>query len=86
MSGQGELILKDGGIYTGGVENGMRSGHGTMIYSQKSVLYSYVGNWLQGKKHGKGTLKWKSGQIYTGGFENGKLSGQGELILKDGGI
>jgi hypothetical protein len=47
----------------------------------------YVGDWLNGLKHGYGVLKFaehKLGFSYEGGWNFGKFSGNGTFIWKDG--
>ena len=51
FSGQGVFRWTNGCIYEGEVANGLRCGHGTLRHEPSGV--SYVGNWLNGKKHGQ---------------------------------
>ena len=44
----------------------------------------YVGEFLNGKKHGQGTFTFISGSIYVGEFRNGMKNGQGILTYPDG--
>jgi hypothetical protein len=44
----------------------------------------YVGDMVDGKKHGEGTYTWKDGTVYVGSWVDGKKHGEGTITYKDG--
>ena len=44
----------------------------------------YVGEEIDGKRHGQGTVTYSNGKKYVGGFKNGKKHGQGTITWSDG--
>lgn len=64
-----------------GCEGDCENGIGTWTYTDQTI---YVGDWLDGLKHGKGKETWPNGYIYTGGFSDSEWKGQGTLIFPDG--
>jgi hypothetical protein len=46
----------------------------------------YVGEVIEGKRHGKGTILWPDGTRYIGTFRNNMRHGPGTMILPDGTI
>ena len=42
-------------------------------------LFTYVGEWKDGKEHGHGTLTNSDGEKYVGGYKDGRRHGQGIL-------
>jgi len=57
------------GIYTGDWKNDKPNGTGTLIFDKKfsdmGYPVKYVGEWLDGDKHGQGTATWKDGGIMS---------------------
>ena len=41
----------------------------------------YVGEEIDGKRHGQGTVTYSNGKKYVGEFKNGKKHGQGKLVV-----
>lgn len=84
----GTLIYKNGNEYTGGFENNMRQGHGTLTYADNNPyeLKSYTGYFKDDKPHGEGELIWINGNRYKGAFEYGYFHGEGKrTFIKFGG-
>ena len=44
----------------------------------------YVGEEIDGKRHGQGTVTYSNGKKYVGEFKNGKKHGQGTQTWSDG--
>jgi len=44
----------------------------------------YVGEEIDGKRHGQGTVTYSNGKKYVGEFKNGKRNGQGTMTYSDG--
>merc|ERR1712070_229376 len=65
----------DGSMYTGGLENGLREGHGIWV-SKEGV---YEGQWRKGTQDGRGRQRWSDGRIYEGQFRAGVFHGQGTM-------
>lgn len=71
-----DLILPDG-YYIGETQDGLRSGKGTMHYSDGRTC---EGDWSQGQANGEVVLKNKDGKIiYQGHIANGRFNGKGIL-------
>ena len=68
--------------YEGEIKDGKPDGHGKGI----SSWGTYVGSWLNGKKHGHGTKTYLSGDKYIGQWKNGEKHGQGTYISTGGEI
>ncbi|XP_026560387.1 radial spoke head 10 homolog B2 [Pseudonaja textilis] len=76
----------DGSTYEGEVKNGIRNGFG--MYKCGTYPVSYIGQWVEGKRHGKGTIYYnESGSSwYEGDFVNNIKSGWGVRRYKSGNI
>ena len=48
-----------------------------MVYSSKSHLKKYAGQFKNGLRHGLGCLKWEDGGSYTGKFFEDQIEGDG---------
>jgi hypothetical protein len=57
------LLFPDGGVYSGGVVNGVQEGTGR---EETAAGNRYDGEWEGGIKSGAGKYKWKDGRIYKG--------------------
>ena len=55
----------------------MRTGKGTLVFHKASHWLKYVGDFLNGQKHGNGTLFWRDGIYYEGQFLNNQRHGFG---------
>ena len=66
---------------TGCTEGDCNNGTGTWTYTD---LTTYVGEWLDSKKHGKRTVTWPNGYKYVGEFKESKWHGSGTLTFPDG--
>ena len=63
MSGSGLLLLKNGSIYLGETDQGVRIGQGRSWNNRRGL---YSGNWLSSKYHGEGKLVSLDGATYRG--------------------
>lgn len=83
ISGEGKCTWKNGDVYEGNLNNGIRSGAGkySTNFGKKSV---YEGQYVDGKKSGQGKLlsysRLNKSQIYEGGFSEGKPTGGSIMI------
>ena len=50
-----------------------------MIYPDGS---RYVGDWINGQRHGKGTYYYANGDTYEGDWNEGRREGNGHYIYK----
>ncbi|XP_044289551.1 radial spoke head 10 homolog B-like [Varanus komodoensis] len=82
----GSYTWPDGSRYEGEVKNGIRHGFG--MYKCGTHPVSYIGQWVEGKRHGKGTIYYnKEGSSwYEGDFVNNVKSGWGIRCYKSGNI
>ena len=67
----GTLHCKNGDVFEGNWERGVRSGAGRMIYGTGDV---YEGSWAEDVRSGDGTLTYASGMTWTGRWEGGEFS------------
>jgi len=74
------LILEDGAIYNGSVYDAKPSGHGTIDHGH----YTYVGQFIEGKKHGYGIETHVSSRKYDGYWECGLYHGNGSIYYETG--
>ena len=65
--------------YEGDYAGGVRSGAGTMSYSDGSV---YEGQWAVGVRHGEGTFTYSNGDYYSGSWAAGAKHGQGVYFFR----
>ena len=63
---------------TGCTDGDCENGYGTYVWADGD---KYVGDWVDGEKHGKGTYTWPSGNKYAGDFVDGKGTGQGTFTV-----
>nr|XP_039274128.1 radial spoke head 10 homolog B-like [Styela clava] len=77
--------------YRGMWENGVQHGYGTHTWylqrvpgSQYPLRNEYIGDFINGLRHGRGKFFYASGAVYDGEWENGKKSGWGKFIFKNG--
>jgi hypothetical protein len=82
--GRGEKAYRDGGLYFGEFEDGVRQGFGQQTYPRDSQFDSYVGSWKGDRAEGPGSLLYKNGNHYTGDVVDGRKHGHGRLVRKDG--
>ena len=69
-------------IYEGEFKNDKREGNGKYIWENGEY---YIGQWLNGNKHGMGIIYYKDGNIkYEGDFVNGNAEGNGKYIYENG--
>ncbi|KAG7387292.1 phosphatidylinositol-4-phosphate 5-kinase-like protein 1 [Phytophthora pseudosyringae] len=78
-----KALLRFGSLYVGdfNAENKSFDGLGELIYANGA---RYVGDWVDGTKHGVGILTFSSGERYVGHFENGKFNGTGVFFAANG--
>ncbi|GAB7343725.1 hypothetical protein MBLNU457_1703t1 [Dothideomycetes sp. NU457] len=79
--GTGTLIsIGTGDKYSGGFEDGAKSGYGTMIFANGDV---YKGNWSSDQQNGHGMFtEALTGNKYTGGWQDGRQHGEGTTYWK----
>ncbi|CAD8204003.1 unnamed protein product [Paramecium octaurelia] len=77
----GEKVFKNGITYDGEVQFGIPNGKG-QEKQQNTIIY--VGNYLDGKKHGQGALHYPDGSTYEGQHEHGLITGKGTFRYTDG--
>ncbi|XP_075686366.1 radial spoke head 10 homolog B [Rhinoderma darwinii] len=79
--------------YMGQWETGVQNGLGTHTWflkrvagSQYSLRNEYVGNFVNGARHGQGQYYYANGAMYEGQWKNNKKHGPGKFIFKNGKI
>jgi hypothetical protein len=71
------IYLSNNGIYIGFFKNGLKHGHGTLIYPNGNIYY---GEFDSGLKSGYGVLRYSRGGSYYGYWGNDVAEGSGECI------
>ena len=66
-------IIIDTIIYNGPIKDYKKEGYG----EEKSNVYSFIGNFKNGKKNGKGKIIYKDKGIYEGDFVDDEITGTG---------
>lgn len=79
--------------YDGEWERGIQNGKGKQIWylkrvpiSQYPIRNEYVGNFVNGQRHGYGVFNYASGARYSGLWNRNLKSGRGEFTFKNGSI
>lgn len=84
MSGNGQMILEDGGRYTGDFSDDVFHGKGRLEYSGGDI---YEGDWKNDKMDGFGKYTTLYGKIvYEGEWQNDRKHGTGTMMNHDTGI
>ena len=74
-------IYENGNVYEGEFSFGKPNNNGKLEFTINEVPYTYVGEFLNGKKHGKGNLSSKDNKFnYDGDWVNDKYEGFGALF------
>ncbi len=76
-----ELVLPDGAVYRGVLQDGLLTGTGTLHWPNGDL---YRGEFRAGRMHGHGVFEYRTGERYEGDFSMGTRHGQGELATRDG--
>ena len=82
FSGYGRLILPNGTYYTGLFKDGNFHGKGNLVNNQD--MYTYKGQFQDGKIQGFGIKIYPDGSRFEGSFLDYKEEGPGIKVLKDG--
>ncbi|KAM4024956.1 radial spoke head 10 homolog B isoform 2-T2 [Anomaloglossus baeobatrachus] len=79
--------------YMGQWEDGVQNGPGTHTWflkrvtgSQYSLRNEYIGNFVNGARHGQGQYYYANGAMYDGQWRNNQKHGMGKFIFKNGRI
>lgn len=73
LDGRGIYTYVNGDTYEGYFLCGLKDGNGIF----KSPTKIYVGEWLEGKRHGNGRCEYARGEIYDGEWKDDKYCGEG---------
>jgi len=79
-SNQYTVEYPNGNVYCGEMRDGMRWGHGLMMYQRGG---NYEGFWKRDRKHGFGKRLYRNGDVYRGNFRKGTREGQGSYRWPD---
>ena len=79
--GFGSYFYRNGDIFRGEWDNGIRDGSGTMTYTTGE---SYCGEYLLSLAHGQGLYKFLNGDVYEGSFKHGFMHGRGKYMYHTG--
>ncbi|XRB17950.1 radial spoke head protein 10B [Pseudoscourfieldia marina] len=85
--GKGTYRWPTGGIYEGDVRDGLRHGKGTMYFEDNDARY--VGEWVNGKRHGYGVITFdgpNGKERYEGAWENDQKCGEGTMHYRSGSV
>jgi len=75
--GRGTMTYKNGEVYSGDWERGLRHGRGRLKYPVEDDKDYYDGAWKDDEQTGRGTVVWRSGDRYEGDVVKGKKEGTG---------
>jgi len=81
--GYGTYYYKNGDVYEGYWENGIREGEGEMKYATNE---SYKGTYHLSLANGRGIYIFKNGDRYDGDFKGGYMNGRGTYTYSGGGV
>jgi hypothetical protein len=82
-TGKASVVYKNGHLFEGDFEDGVRSGIGTYTYPfEEGKLDKYEGEWKENLKNGIGKMNYADFGEYFGRFENGKRHGEGVFTYK----
>lgn len=73
-NGKGVYRWKNGAVYEGDYDHGMRQGLGSYRYRNGTV---YRGSWKNGVKSGPGTITYTNGDSFSGVFDEDRKNGKG---------
>ena len=74
-------LYENGDIYKGELSFGLPNNQGRLEYTYKEINYIYIGDFMNGLKHGKGNLSSKDNKFnYEGDFIKDKFEGYGTWI------
>jgi hypothetical protein len=78
----GAMVLSDGSTYYGKLdENNHCTGFAYCVFANGD---KYVGNYLNGSRHGHGNYRWANGEVFDGNWVNNLRHGNGVRTLPDG--
>lgn len=75
------VMLDDGTLYMGQIQDSLFNGQGRCIYADGTV---YEGEWKDGLWHGQGIVVYPDGDIYKGSFQNHVKQGNGTYMYASG--
>lgn len=75
------LMLDDGTLYVGQIQDSLFNGHGRCIYADGTV---YEGDWKDGLWDGQGVVIYPDGDVYKGEFRNHIKEGKGTYYYGSG--
>ena len=75
------VLLDDGSLYMGQIQDSLFNGHGMCIYADGAV---YEGSWKDGLWDGQGAVIYPDGDIYKGSFKKHVKEGKGTYIYGTG--
>ena len=95
-SGHGKMVWLKGQTYVGEWARGKPNGRGEFVYglveaedqhaSHFQQQNRYVGEFVNGLRHGKGTFHYATGASYSGDWEYNVKSGEGTFVYEDGSV
>ena len=75
------VLLDDGSLYIGQIQDSLFNGHGRCVYADGTI---YEGEWKDGLWNGQGYVVYPDGDIYRGTFRNHLKEGKGDYIYASG--
>ena len=71
------MTFRNGDVYKGGFQNGMRHGVGRMLFAAGGWTAEYSGQWSGDTMDGTGRILFVSGDCYEGTFRKNQFQGAG---------
>ena len=81
--GYGTYYYKNGDVFAGNWQNGIREGEGCMTYTTNE---RYIGNYNHSLANLEGRYEFKNGDLYVGEFKDGVMYGLGVYTYRNGDI
>ena len=79
--GYAKYMWADGSCFIGTIENERRNGYGSL--DDREHKFKYIGDFVNGLRHGNGKIVYDCGKVYEGEWENDKKTGYGTITFQN---
>eukprot|EP00927_Polykrikos_kofoidii_P060178 TRINITY_DN55243_c0_g1_i1.p1 TRINITY_DN55243_c0_g1~~TRINITY_DN55243_c0_g1_i1.p1 ORF type:complete len:829 (-),score=73.82 TRINITY_DN55243_c0_g1_i1:80-2533(-) len=88
LTGEGKMSFNNGGVYVGGLLDGLPHGAGELVQRRRrredgdpEEYARYTGEWSQGERHGAGKYSVSNRVSYDGSWQDDRRHGHGEQVV-----